>query len=119
VELCSATGHCGEGRLWHEINLWRTDEDRVVVDLRVFKKSPTEKDAFYIVEVDTLDEAAAWLEGFDPRQDVAVDLPLDEPCVAMADLGIRAAALRLRLDEATRQYRAVLGDLLYALKLPA
>lgn len=116
-EVAHVTGWNETSHLWHEINLFRDNQGRFVVDLRVFKKSTADQDMFHVVMVDSIDEAAAWLENYDPQQDVKVDIDFDGNTASMAEIALQAADLQLRILDAKRQYAAIVGDLFYALRL--
>lgn len=114
-EICCATSYVAGPPFWYEINVFRTGNDTFVADIRMFTKSENEKDRFVSHHAETFDEALSWLESYDPAGDIRVDLPLDDPHMPIAELGLRAAAVRLKVAEARRQYRDLLGDMLYAL----
>jgi len=101
--------------LWHELNLYQTDDARYVVDIRVFSKAEGSQDQFHVSLVDSLDEALLAFEGYDPRGDVIADFDLDDRNIAPAELMVHAAALRYRIADAVSQYRAVLGSFLQSL----
>ncbi len=63
-----------------------------------------------------LEEAARWLEGFDPTADLATELDASDRGLTAVELALRAAALRIRSDAAARRYRGLVGDVLYRLE---
>ncbi len=116
TELCSAIGWAQNITIWHEINLFRANTGKLIVDIRVFRKSPDEKDLFRVFELDTLEDAITLLENYDPTQDVLVDLPLDDPSVSLATLSLQGVVLRQKIEQTRRQYDALLGDLLHEIE---
>ncbi len=116
TEICSAVGWAEKLSVWHEINLFQSTAGKVVIDIRVFRKSPTEKDLFRVEERDSIEDAISFLESYDPTQDVLVDIPLDDPGVSLAELSLNGIVLRQRIDHTRRQYDALLGDLLHEIE---
>jgi hypothetical protein len=100
--------------LWHELNLYQTDDGRFVTDIRVYSKAAGSKDQFHVNVVESLEEALQLFEGYDARTDVTADFDLDGE-MAPAELMVQAAALRYRIADAVSQYRAVLGSFLQSL----
>lgn len=98
--------------LWHELNLYQTDDGRFVADIRVFTKAEGAKDQFHVFVADTLEDAIGYFESYDPRADVVADFDLDDPEMTPAELMVQAAALKYRVADAQSQYRALLGSFL-------
>lgn len=98
--------------LWHELNLYQTDDGRSVADIRVFSKAENSKDQFHVHVADSLDDALSFLENYDPRIDVVADFEIDDPTLTPAELMVHAAALKYRVAETVNQYRALLGAFL-------
>jgi hypothetical protein len=98
--------------LWHELNLYQTDDARYVADIRVFTKAQGSKDQFHVSVVESLEEALQFFEAYDPRGDVPAELVLDDDSVSPAELLVQAAMLKARVSDAVSQYRAVLSTFL-------
>ncbi len=113
--LAEATGHSTEGRLWHELNIFSRQMGGFVVDMRVFKKDRGQKDVFHVHVFETMGEVVSFLEEFDPTADVTVDVETDAPGYTTARLTLKAVALRQRIEDVTRDYRSLVGDLLFQL----
>ena len=64
-----------------------------------------------------LDEAASWLESFDPAADMAVDFDVSDQAVSVASMALQAAALRERAVCLERAYRGLVGEVLFQLAL--
>jgi hypothetical protein len=95
--------------LWHELNLYQTDDGRYVGDIRVFTKAQGAKDQFHVAVADSLEEALQFFEGYDPRADVPAELALDDEALSPAELLVQAATLKARVADAVSQYRGVLS----------
>jgi hypothetical protein len=100
---------------WHEVTLYRADTDEVAVAVRTLRKAPGETDIHRAELFPTLGDALSWLEQFDPTQDLSVDLDASDRALSAIEIALRAAALRGRADEVARQWRALLGELLFRL----
>jgi hypothetical protein len=115
VEICNAMSYTPGSPLWYEINVYRTVSESFVANVRMFSKSDNEKDRFSAYEASSFDEALFWLESYNPAEDIRADLPLDNTEISVVELGLKAAAIRIRLSEARRQYRDLLGEVFYAI----
>ncbi|MGL5136717.1 MAG: hypothetical protein ACRC7G_03010 [Beijerinckiaceae bacterium] len=116
VEVCSAMSYAPGTPLWYEINVYRTTVDSFVANVRMFTKSENDKDRFSAYEASSFDEALFWLENYDPAEDIRADLPLDNNDVSVVELGLKAAAMKMKLSEARRQYKDLLGEVFYAVE---
>jgi hypothetical protein len=116
VELCSAMSYEPGTPLWYEINVYRTASRTYVANVKMFSKSEDEKDRYAAHEADSFEEALYWLENYEPAGDIRADLPFDNPSVPVIELGIKAAVVSMKLSEARRQYRDLVGEVLYALE---
>jgi hypothetical protein len=116
VELCSAMSYEPGTPLWYEINVYRTASRTYVANVKMFSKSEDEKDRHAAHEADSFEEALYWLENYEPAGDIRADLPFDNPSVPVIELGIKAAVVSMKLSEARRQYRDLVGEVLYALE---
>jgi hypothetical protein len=115
-ELCSAMSYEPGTPLWYEVALFRTAAQSYVANVKMFSKSEDEKDRFTAYEAESFDEALAWLESYEPANDIRIDLPFDRSDMPPVELGIRAAAASMRLAEARRQYRDLIGEVLFELE---
>ena len=116
TEVCNAMGHSLGTSLWFELNIYRASNDFYVTNVRMFWKSPSEKDQHIVASHDSLDEAISYLEGMDLRKLVASQVDVSSTSKTTAEIIFEAAELRQKIDVAERQYRSVLGDVLYELR---
>lgn len=101
--------------LWHELNLYQTEDGRFVADIRVFQKGEGARDQFHVAVVDSLDEALAFFESYDPRMDLTAGFSLDDADLSPAELIVHAAKLKYEINETVNQYKAVLSAFLHEL----
>jgi hypothetical protein len=100
---------------WHEIGLWACDGGEIAVALRTLRKARGSQDVHRAELFPRMADAVTWLEEFDPTQDLAVELDPSDRSQSTIAVTLRAAALRAQADEVARQWRALLGELLYRL----
>ena len=99
---------------WYELNVHRTVIDAHVTDIRLFHKDPARSDLFWVAEHEDLDDAIAHLERFEPAGDVQP--PRELPAgAAPAERALWVSRLQGEVDQITQHYRALVGELLYAL----
>lgn len=98
---------------WYELNLHRTVLDHYVTDIRLFHKSSDQSDLFWVEEHGSLDYAIAAIERHEPADDV-IPPSASGRATGGAELALRIARLELQVDQATRHYRALAGELLGA-----
>jgi hypothetical protein len=110
-----ASGYRAGTPLWHELNLYQTDDDHYVADIRVFSKAQGTRDQFHVQVAESVEEALLFFESYDPRSDVPADFDLADPDLAPAELMVHAATLKYRIAETSSHYRAVLGSFLHQL----
>jgi hypothetical protein len=115
-EVCSAMSYMPGTPLWYEVNIYRTAARGYVGYVRMFTKSEDDKDRFSGCEADSFEEIIHWLVSYEPAHDISASIPVDDPTVSAVELGIKAAAVSLKLAEARRQYADLLGEILYTLE---
>ena len=115
VEVCSATSHSPGPSLWYEINLYRRANSALVCDVRFFSKVEEMKDRFHVFEADGLSDVIAVLDSYDPATDIGADLNLTDANVPTSEIALHAAVLRMRMDEARRQFSDLVGEILHQL----
>lgn len=98
------------------LRLYRRAGGDIVVALRSTATDGGAEEAVDRVEVfPDLEEAAAWLEDFDPTADLSIDLDASDRGLSGAEVALRAAALRIRADALVRRYRFLVGEALWRL----
>lgn len=116
--VAEATSWSRGSQVWNEVALYRRDASEVAIAIKTFKKSPEEPDVFHAELFPTFDEAALWLEKFDPACDLDVSFDASDRSVSAAEIALRAASLRQRTDEVVRRFRSLVGELLFRLDQP-
>ena len=104
---------------WHEVSLFAAPGGAVALGISTLKKSTHETDVHRAELFPGLDAALSALEAFDPTADLTTSIDAADPRVSGAVVALQAAALRQQADGLTRQWRGMLGELLYQLCLPA
>lgn len=103
---------------WHEVSLHAGAGGEVALGIITFRKSANEADVHRAELFPSLDAALTALEAFDPTADLATSIDAADRRVSGAVVALQAAVLRQQADGLTRQWRGMLGELLYRLCLP-
>ncbi|NKE44237.1 hypothetical protein HB662_05575 [Roseomonas frigidaquae] len=119
VMLAEATSWAPSIPAWHEVALYRTADGDCALAVRMLKKSSGETDIHHAEIFKTMEDALSWLEQFDPTADLAPEFDASDRRISTVDIALMAAALRQKADAVTRQWRGLLGELLYRFALPA
>ncbi|MGK7867648.1 hypothetical protein [Falsiroseomonas sp. E2-1-a20] len=104
---------------WHEVSLYQTVDGDCALAVRMLKKAGSEPDIHHAEIFRTLEDALSWLERFDPTADLASDFDASDRRISTVEIALMAAALRQRADAVTRQWRCLIGELLYRFAVPA
>lgn len=113
VILAESTSWSPTVPAWHEVALFHTQGRECAVAVRMRKKALGEADIHHAELFATLDEALEWLEAFDPTAGLAPGFDASDRRVSTAEIALASAALRQQADAVTRQWRGLLGELLY------
>ena len=116
-EIVSATSCAPGPRFWYEINLYRRQDNSLVVNICWFGKPNDLKDRFRAFPVDSLDEVAHVLETYDPAVDIHADIPAHDDQVPVSLVALQAAMIRMQIDEARRQFADLAGEILHQLSV--
>jgi hypothetical protein len=119
TELCSAMSFTVGTPFWYEVNIFQKVDETFVVEIKIFTKSDNDRELFHAHEISTFSDVFEYLENYDPVCDVdagPVDFAMRTKSIA--EIGLQAAALRLKIDEARRQFGDLVGQILYALEEP-
>lgn len=111
TELAMAMSYTPELPYWYEINVYRTNEQRFVLAVRLFYQSEDEQDTAKSWEFDSLPELFAGLERYDAADDIKVPMTTQAPSSVA---GMLAMAMELRAQAAAAQanFDGLVGELL-------
>lgn len=112
--LCSAMSFVPGPPQWYEINVYRVVSGKFIVEVKLFAKSADERDFFRMHECTSFDEVVEFLETHDPATDIdAGKLKIKDDDLAPAEMALAAIAMKLRIEDARRQYGSLVGEILY------
>jgi hypothetical protein len=112
--LCTAMSYKPGYPFWYEISLYRENGGGFVVTVKMFTRSEDERDLFHVFNAPDFDSLVLLLESYDPAHDLeAVNLGIDDTALSSCEVALRGIALRLKIDEARRQYGDIAGEILY------
>jgi hypothetical protein len=117
-EILSATSYSAGPSLWHQISLYQ-GESGLALDIRTYFKREDDRDVFFAAECASLEEAVYLIEQHDPASAIPVEAAIASDQLPSHEVALRAAMLRLRIDEARQQYRDLVGEILYSLATAA
>lgn len=114
--LCTAMSYQPGHPFWYEISIYRKVSGAFVVAIKMFTRDENERDLFRVFTADGFDGLIDLLEGYDPTVDIdaiALDAPDGETATSL--LALRGLGIRLRIEEARRQFGDLVGEILYEL----
>jgi hypothetical protein len=101
---------------WHEIAIYRVASGGVAVAIRFLGASGAACGVHRARLFDSTDEACGWLESFEPAFDLGADFDVSDARASSAAVSLKAAALRDRAERLEREYRALVGEVLFRLE---
>jgi hypothetical protein len=107
-----ASSHSSGTRLWYEVSLYERNGHSHVVAVKVYKKPTGDRDIFRAESFQRLEDAIAYIEAYDPAEDVGVNIDMADKTTSIAELTLRAVVLRQKIEEARSEYRAAAGELI-------
>ena len=101
---------------WHEVAFYRTEANQIAVALRFVPDAEAGSGVHRARVFLSLDDAAEWLENFDPVGDLAAGFDVSDTRLSAACVALKAAALRDRAEQLGRAYRGLIGEVLFRLE---
>lgn len=115
--IAMATGWNNSVARWYEINLYETQVGDIVCDVRLFTKSADSHDLYRVARHGDWQSAAAWLERYNPGHDLVCHVAVDDEALSAAEVSLHGIAIRQQILELQTQYKTLVGNLLYQLKI--
>jgi hypothetical protein len=112
ILLAEGSSHWPGAAAWHELAIYRREHGEHAVAVRSHDRAPGAVPFCRAEVFPNLAEAMAWVEEFDPTADLAIPFDLADRTVRAADMALDAAAFRIRAEELTRRWQAMLGEVL-------
>ncbi len=119
VLIAEANSHCPGTTMWYEINIYRKDAGGFVAEVKLFLKAAEQKDAFRAQVFDDVSAMSAWLESHDPADNAVVNIESAGGDVPLVVAALGAIRMRQAMEEARREYRYLVGELLFELGIVA
>lgn len=114
-KLAEAGGLPRRGGDGHQASLWRRADGHILLTLHLFRRGQAVEGGCEALAFADLEQAICWLESYDPLRDLQPAFDALDPSVSPVDLTLRTAALRHRAEKLLVDWRAMLGELLFAL----
>jgi hypothetical protein len=115
--LVEATCDTGNRPVTHDLNIYRTVKDGIVVELIVRQTQLDQKDIAHVQTFPSLTEAASWLESYRAADDMPVPADLNARETALPWAVLQAVQLRQAMERAESDYRSMLTEVFAALDL--
>ncbi|MEM6942182.1 MAG: hypothetical protein AAF565_00330 [Pseudomonadota bacterium] len=115
-ELCMAMSYVPGSRFWYEVNIYRASEGGFVVRVDMRSKAEGDIEMHDAWECPSFGEVMDSLEAYDAANDIRIDIDPDDPDLSAADMAAHALAIRARAEDARRQFRSLVGELLHELE---
>ncbi len=114
--MCSAISYVPGNAFWYEISLYSQVSGSYVVTIKRFTHDEEGIDLFRVFDADDMDSLVSTLEDYEPADDFDGSyLGLDDMTASANEIALRAVGLRLKIEEARRQYGDLVGEILYQL----
>jgi hypothetical protein len=114
--MCSAISYIPGNAFWYEISLYHQNSGAYVVTIKRFTHDEEGIDLFRVFDADDMDSLVSTLEDYEPADDFdASQLGIDDMTASANIVALRAVGLRLKIEEARRQYGDLVGEILYQL----
>ncbi len=118
-ELCMAMNFVAGCHSWHEVNIYRTTDNRFVLCVRQFFRDEDEQDATKAWECQTFGEVMDLLEAYDAAEDVRVTVFADDPKLSVPEMAAHALNLRAKAEDARKRFGGLVGEILAELDTDA
>jgi hypothetical protein len=116
-QLIEAIGSDGNRDVWHDLNIYRTVKDAIVVELIVRRGLEGQQDTCHVKTFEDLPAAAAWLENYPAAEDAPIPPGLGSNDIALAWAVLQAVQLRQCIDRLASNYQTLLTEVFAALEL--
>jgi hypothetical protein len=110
-EIASSSSFSAGQSLWYQIHLYKTNENSFIAAIQMGAQSGLEHSSYSAYTCSNLEELVNVLENYDAAHDISANIDL-EGDISAAELALEAASLRLKIEEARRQYGEVVGEVL-------
>jgi hypothetical protein len=116
ILIAEGSSRGAQSTAWHEVAIYRVATGGVAVAIRFLGVSASACGVHRARLFDSTDAACAWLESFEPAFDLGADFDVSDARASSAAVSLKAAALRDRAERLEREYRALVGEVLFRLE---
>jgi hypothetical protein len=116
-QLVEAIGPSRGKQVWHDLNIYRTEQDLIVVELIARAGLPDQHDTYHVNTFQDLAEGASWLEAYNASDDAVIPAGLNVTDTVLHLAILQAVQLRHQMDRIDNDYRTMLSDVFMALDL--
>jgi hypothetical protein len=116
-QLIEARSNGHANQVWHDLNIYRTNRGRYVVELIARRIGNDQQDIFRVRSFDSLDAVASWLQAFPAGDDAKIPEGLATDETALPRAVLKAVQLRQQMERIDGEYRSLLSEVFMALEL--
>jgi hypothetical protein len=116
-QILEACGLAAQDGIRHDLNIYRTVADAVVVELAARRSMLDEADTLRVEVFVNLSDAAQWLQSYQCTRDIPITTALTDGDVPLAMAVMQTVRLRQQILRVEEEYQALLSDVFTALDL--
>jgi hypothetical protein len=116
-QIVEATGGQLSSPVWHELNLYQTVDEKVVVELKTRFQLPEDHDRACVRTFHDLEAAAGWLIQYEAAGDVPLPVTLTIADRSLAWVALASVHLRQLMEKVDLDYKSLLSEVFLALDL--
>jgi len=113
-EIGFATSYTPQLPFWYELNLWFSDEQKYVLNIRRFAKSDQERDSHIVKVASSTEEVLSAIESYDPLADITVSIDFSKP-MTLAEISLYGIELCGNIEIARKQYHDVVSEMFFCM----
>jgi hypothetical protein len=114
--IAEGSSRSGNGASWHELAIYRAPSGKFAVAIKFLRDHGAGCGVHRARLFDDIESASSWLEEFDPSFDISADFDVSDRSISAATMALKAAWLRDCADRLQREYRSLVGELLFRIE---
>jgi hypothetical protein len=116
-QLVEAVGSGEAKNMWYDLAIYRSDADKIIVELVARRQLMDERDYYRVELFDSLVAASSWLESYSCANDVPIPQDLAYGNGPMSSAILQAVQLRQCISRIEDDYRSLLSDIFEVLDI--
>ena len=116
-QLVDAAGLRDGREVWHDLNIYGTDDQQIVVELITRRSMADQQDLYEVETFNNLTDAATWLQAYDSASHAPIPSGLGAADMSLPWAVMQAVHLRQTMDRICIDYKSLLTEVFMALDL--